>query len=110
MLIVITAAKDVLKISTTKTPGKRKLILEGMLIEPWVAEVRRVWQGIRDAEGDRELVVDLGSVTVINPQGERVLLEMMRGGARFACRGILTKHVLRQLSRMCKHEPRRDIN
>jgi hypothetical protein len=100
----------VLKITTTNVQGERKLVVEGKLTEPWAAELKRVWQDMRKVDDDREVVVDLGSVTVIDPQGERVLLEMMRGGVRFDCRGILNKHVLKQISRRCKDEPSRDIN
>jgi hypothetical protein len=50
-------------------------------------------------------VVDLTNVTLIGPEGENTLLNLMRDGARFTCGGVLTKHLLKQLARRCRSEP-----
>lgn len=58
------------KISIVDTPSQRKLVVEGKLSEPWVAELRTTW---KDASRDldaRKLVIDLSSLTVISREGK----------------------------------------
>ena len=93
------------KLSTVETNGQRKLVLEGKLVRPWTEEVERAWQRAQEHPKGRELVVDLTNVTLIGPDGENTLLNLMRGGARFTCGGVLTKHLLKQLARRCRSEP-----
>jgi anti-anti-sigma regulatory factor len=92
----------VLKITTIRTGGQRKLILEGQLIEPWVTEFRKAWQEAYQSPTVQKLVIDLGDVTVISSQAETLLLEIRRTGAQFACAGILNKHLVRQIDRKCR--------
>jgi len=87
------------KISIVDTPGQRRLVLEGRLISPWTAEVHAAWRNAGEQLGGRNLIVDLTNVTLISSEGEDVLSELMREGARFSCGGVMTKHVVRQLSR-----------
>jgi hypothetical protein len=88
-----------LKISIVETPSQRKLVLEGRLVSPWTAEVVAAWKNAAEQLDGRSLVVDLTNVTLISPEGEEVLSELMRSGARFTCGGVLTRHVVRQLAR-----------
>jgi anti-anti-sigma regulatory factor len=94
--------KTVLKITTIQTEGRRKLVLEGKLIEPWVAEFKRAWQEANESPNGSTLVIDLGDVTVISSQAEKVLLEIRREGGQFVCGGILNKHLVRQIDRKCR--------
>jgi len=87
------------KISITDTPCKRTLLVEGKLISPWTAELQRVSrEASHDLQG-RKLTVDLSNVTVISPEGEDTLFELMREGAKFSCGGVLTKYVLKRIPR-----------
>ena len=87
------------KISIVDTPCRRTLLVEGKLVPPWTDELQRVSREARqDLEG-RRLAIDLSSVTVISPEGENALYELMRDGAKFSCGGVLTKYVLKQLAR-----------
>jgi|SRR5207237_6407253 len=87
-----------LKISSIDSERQRTLVLEGMLVEPWLDELERSWSEAQGANGERSLVVDLKDVTAISQRGENLLFRMMGDGARFnCCRGILTKRVLQQL-------------
>ena len=92
------------KISIVESPGRRRLVLEGTLISPWTVEVERAWRNAGEGLDGRKLIVDLTNVTLISGDGEKTLSELMRDGAEFACRGVLTKHVLKQLARryLCK--------
>jgi len=101
-LTAVNAENTVLRITTIDAEGRRKLVLEGKLIEPWVGEFKKAWQEANESRNGHSLVVDLGNVTVISPQGEGVLSEIMRDGAEFVCGGIHNKHVVRQIERRCR--------
>lgn len=92
------------KISIVESPGQRRLVLEGKLISPWTAEVESAWRNAAEGLDGRKLIVDLTNVTLISSDGEKTLSELMRDGAKFACSGVLTRHVLKQLARrrLCK--------
>jgi hypothetical protein len=99
------AAQGMFKISIIETPGRRRLILEGRLVRPWTAEVERAWSTAREQLQGRNLIIDLTNVTLISRDGQDTLLKLMRDGAKFTCGGVLTKHVLKQLGRICRGAP-----
>jgi len=88
-----------LKISIVDTQGSRRLVLEGKLLRPWTEEVGRAWRNAGEHLDGRKLVVDLANVTLIGPEGEHMLLELIRAGAKFTCEGVFTRHVLEELTR-----------
>jgi hypothetical protein len=90
------------KISIVEDGNRRILILEGTLIRPWTEEVEIAWNRAREELRGRKLIVDLTNVTNISAEGETTLIKLMRDGAKFTCRGVLTKHVLKQLARRCR--------
>jgi hypothetical protein len=91
-----------LRISVIDNCTERRLVLEGKLIAPWVAELRTAWKaGNGEIEG-RALVVDLKNVSVISQEGENALFELMNAGAKFRCSGVVTKHVIQELRRRSK--------
>jgi hypothetical protein len=97
------------KISTIDTPSKRRLLVEGMLTEPWANELRISWKNAGRELGGRKLVIDLSNVTVLGRDGESAISDLMNEGAKFSCEGIFTRHVLTRLSRLCSrgsHEAR----
>ena len=84
-----------LKISITDTRAQRRLLVEGRLVAPWVAELRTTWDRVKSEGDGRQVVIDIGSVTLISQEGENALLQLMNDGAKFrCCSGVLTKHVL----------------
>ena len=87
-----------LKISVIEGRGQRRVIVEGKLIAPWVAELRTACEQARADLEDRELIIDLKNVTAINREGENALLELMKQRVKFRC-GVFTKHILRELTR-----------
>jgi hypothetical protein len=87
-----------LKITVVEGSRRRRLIVEGKLIAPWTAELASAYQTARTDLQDRDLIVDLRSLTDISPEGEAVLLELMSEKAKFLC-GVYTKEVVRQLAR-----------
>jgi hypothetical protein len=98
----------VFKISTIDTPSQRTLVVEGTLIGSWVAELRTTWRTASQELDGRKLIVDLSNLTVISIEGEAAILDLMNEGAKFSRGGILTRHVLKQLTRKKQQElPRR---
>jgi hypothetical protein len=95
------------KISTIDTRSERRLVVEGKLIEPWVAELERTWSVASTDLDGRKLVIDLSNATVISREGEDALFELMRKGAKFSCCGVLTKYLVRQLTHRCGAELRK---
>ena len=93
------------KISIVEGRGQRTLVLEGRLIRPWTEEVESAWKTAGEELQGRKLVVDLTNLTYISADGETTLIKLIQGGAKFYCRGVLTKHVLKQLARRCRCTP-----
>ena len=94
-----------LKISIIEGHTERRLIVEGKLVGPWVAELRSACgNGNSDLFG-RKLVIDLRHVTAISQEGENVLLGLIQKGVKFRCHGVFTKHVLKQVARRAKGKP-----
>jgi hypothetical protein len=87
-----------LKISVVESHNQRRVIVEGKLIAPWVAELRTACERASADLHDRALVVDLKNLTAISQEGENLLLELMNQRVKFRC-GVFTKHLLRGLTR-----------
>ena len=88
-----------LKISILNNPTRRRLVVEGKLVAPWAAELRSVWREAKADLNGRELVIDVKCLTAIAEDGENVILELMKEGARFRSSGVFTKQVLKRLAR-----------
>jgi hypothetical protein len=88
-----------LKISMVESRSQIRLVLEGKLVVPWAGELRPACEKAKAHLGDRELVVEVKSLTAINQAGENVLLELMKEGVKFRGSGVFTKHMLKQLAR-----------
>jgi hypothetical protein len=90
------------KMSIVEAHGQRKLVLEGKLTPQWTSEVESAWRSAGEDLQAPKPIIDLTNVTFISPDAEEGLLKLMREGARFSCRDVLTKHVLKQLARRCR--------
>lgn len=86
-----------LRITITDTPTEQRWVLQGRLTEPWISELRANWKKTQGARRGRPCVVDLNEVTFIDKSGERLLLAMVRKGARCLASGVYVKHVLEDL-------------
>ena len=75
--------------------------MEGTLVSPWVAELRRSSGVAGTSLEGRSLVIDLTNATTIDREGEAAILELMQEGAKFCCSGVLTKYVLKRLANKC---------
>jgi hypothetical protein len=97
------------KISIVDTPAQRKLVVEGRLSEPWIAELRTAWKNASRALDGRKLLIDLSNPTVISREGEDAILDLMRQGAKFSCGGICTRYLLKRLARECHGKVRQTV-
>ena len=86
-----------LKITIVEDRRRRRLIVEGRLIAPWAAELTSAYETATTDLDERELVIDVRSLTAISPEGEAVLLQLMRKKARFLS-GVYMKEVLKELA------------
>jgi len=94
-----------LKISIIEGHTQRRLIVEGKVGGPWAAELRGTCEkATRDLFGGK-LISDMGHVTAISQEGENVLVELIQKGVKFRCRGVFTKHVLKQVARRANGTP-----
>lgn len=88
-----------LKISIIENDHKRQVVLEGKLVAPWTSELKNVGEETLVNGDQRELIIDLRSVTALSAEGEDLLLVLMDQGARFRVSGVFMRQVLKALSR-----------
>ena len=94
-----------LKISIIEGPTERRLIVEGKLVGPWVAELRSACENVNPDLVGPKLVIDMRQLTAISQEGENVLFELIQKGVKFRCRGVYAKHVLKQVARRPNSKP-----
>lgn len=83
-----------LKITIHTDAGELRLRLEGRLAGPWVAELRQCWQ----AASDGATVIDLREVDFVDCDGQALLAEMHRQGARLEASCPLIQHMLEEIA------------
>ena len=88
-----------MKISILDGTNRRRLVLEGSVIGPWAAELKSACEVARTDLPAGGLLVDVKHLIAISQEGENVLLELMKAGVKFRCRGVFTKHVLKHIAR-----------
>jgi hypothetical protein len=67
----------VLRISPVEAPSSRVVLrLEGRIIGPWVAELRRACETVLDQPGAR-LTLDLAGVTFLDPEGVALVRRLL---------------------------------
>jgi anti-anti-sigma regulatory factor len=88
-----------LKISIVEEKKQRRLVVEGKLVAPWSDELKAACERAGSGLDGRELVIDLQNLTAISRQGEELLLELMKQGARCRGCGVFTNEILKQVAR-----------
>ncbi len=86
-----------LKITSEQTSTSARLTLEGSLSGPWVAELERVWQQVKQA-GTFAPVVELTGITFIAEDGRTLLTRMWREGAVLIANGCCTRHIVEEIT------------
>jgi ABC-type transporter Mla MlaB component len=90
-----------LRITSFDIPAEQRLVLEGRLTEPWVAELKSAWEKARTERQGRKCVIDLSGVTVIDQYGKKILTAMCNEGARFVAQGVATIHLIKEIECRC---------
>ncbi|GMV50697.1 MAG: hypothetical protein NBKEAIPA_02537 [Nitrospirae bacterium] len=86
-----------LKITSVTTQQAPRLILEGSVSGPWVAELERVWRTVLQS-GATSPVVDLSGITFIAGEGKALLSRMWRDGATLIANGCCTRHIVEEIT------------
>ena len=86
-----------LKITSEQTSDFARLTLEGSLSGPWVTELERVWQQVKQA-GTFAPVVELTGITFIAEEGRALLSSMWREGAVLVANGCCTRHIVAEIT------------
>ncbi|HZT37057.1 MAG TPA: STAS domain-containing protein [Bryobacteraceae bacterium] len=86
-----------LRITLHDSPTVLRFQLEGKLVGPWVAELRRSWQTTWSVQAGRKLVIDLTDVAFIDDSGKQLLSELYELGAQFVARQPLTRAIVEQV-------------
>ncbi|CAE6751696.1 MAG: hypothetical protein R3B11_16925 [Nitrospira sp.] len=86
-----------LKITSEQTGDSARLTLEGSLSGPWVTELERVWQTVRQS-GMFAPVVELVGITFISEEGKALLARMWREGAALIAHGCCTRHIVGEIT------------
>ena len=86
-----------LKITSEQTSDSVRLTLEGSLSGPWVTELERVWQQVKQA-GTFAPVVELTGITFIAEDGRALLTSMWREGAVLVANGCCTRHIVQEIT------------
>ena len=87
-----------LKISIVEGRKQRRLVVEGRLVAPWSDELKAACEKAGSGLAGRELVIDLKNLTTIGQEGENLLLELMKQGARCRGCGVFTNEILKQVA------------
>ena len=86
-----------LKITSEQTSDSVRLTLEGSLSGPWVTELERVWQQVKQS-GTFAPVVELTGITFIAEEGRALLTSMWREGAVLVANGCCTRHIVQEIT------------
>ncbi len=87
-----------LRITVTENTSEQRWVLQGRLIGSTIDELTASWRANQRCSPTQSCVVDLNEVTSIDKEGERVLLMMIKDGAKLVASGLYTKHLLESLS------------
>jgi hypothetical protein len=99
--LLVDTRKNMFRISTLDTAHERTLMVEGRLVGHGIEELAKAWQEAGSSLEGRRLVLDLTHTTVIGPEAEKAIFQLMKEGATFSCSDVLTKHLLKQLAHRC---------
>jgi ABC-type transporter Mla MlaB component len=87
-----------LRIRVEDQPKATTLYVEGKLAGDCVDELRRVWTSIRSESPDKETVVDLCSVRVVDSTGKKLLCQMHEWGTRLAGHGLCISPLIEEIT------------
>jgi len=86
-----------LRITVVDTPTDQRVVLYGKLVGPWIGELQRVWENLRQQLGNRRSVIDLNEVTLIDDSADQLLATMLERGAELVARGTANRWLIQAI-------------
>ena len=86
-----------LRITIVDSPTEQRLVLYGKLVGPWIEELQRVWESLRQQLGNRRSVVDLNEVPLIDDGADQLLATMLEQGAELVARGTANRWLIQAI-------------
>lgn len=86
-----------LKVTLLGAQTQPRLVVEGTLAGPWVAELESAWLKACALGGEEPIRVDLSETTVIDARGRALLLQMAAAGSELVATGVYTGYMVRRL-------------
>jgi hypothetical protein len=83
-----------LRITVQEDRQSSKLVLEGRLAVPWIAEVDKAWSAVVRRRDGRRVVVDLSGVTSIEESAKALLRRMYEQGGELRSADLLTRAIV----------------
>src|ERR1051326_6564135 len=86
-----------LKVTLVDRGAELRLMVEGTLTGPSVAELELAWRKVRENGEGRKLSIDLSETTVIDGQAKKALMAMAAEGAELVAKGVYNEYVVKAL-------------
>ena len=86
-----------LRLRTLSRPGETLLVVEGRLAGPWVAELARCWERMRDEQHAEPIRIDLDGVTFVSTDGKMLLARLHHDGALLTARACMTSAIIEEI-------------
>jgi hypothetical protein len=93
-----------LRIRVDEQPRATTLYVEGKLAGDCVNELRRVWDSARSASPEKETIVDLCSVRVVDNAGRKLLSQLYGWGTRLAGNGLCITPLIEEIINAESHK------
>ena len=88
-----------LRIRVDDQPTATTFHVEGKLIGDEVEELRKVWAESRNRDPQRQTIVELSSVLVVDTTARGLLSQMHRWGVRLTGTGIMISALIEEIAR-----------
>jgi|SoiMetStandDraft_2_1073263.scaffolds.fasta_scaffold787367_1 ABC-type transporter Mla MlaB component len=87
-----------LRITIHEEGPATRFLVEGKLVGPWVAELRKCWEETVPIRS-QQTVIDLAGVTSVDSHGKDLLAEMHRRGMQLVATGLMTQAIVEDIQR-----------
>jgi hypothetical protein len=91
-----------LRITIENKPEAAAIKLEGKLAGPWVGELERAWSSMSNDGSEKNILVDIRGVMLIDAEGRNLMKRMCAEGATFKAQGCLIKETVAEIQRECE--------
>src|SRR5690242_12944441 len=88
-----------LKVTVLRGREGITVVLEGRLCGACAAEAEHSWRSALASAGTGKIVIDLASVSYVDPEGESLLRDMLEQGATVRVGGVWMGHLIEELRR-----------